>query len=195
MCAVEVLYDQLRRLVEADSALQPSDVLVITPDLGVYAPLIDAVCGAGEGERTLPFSITDHTLHAESPVVNAYFTLFDLAASRYDVNLTIVTLARQDDLFIFDIGYFTINALARIADVNTYFFCRLNHQTTILEAVADRTAAVALAPFRATIESHLVQKPILIGTKERVTSRLIASQVPEAIVNARRRTSRQNAKK
>ena len=162
MCAVEVLYDQLRRLVEADSALQPSDVLVITPDLGVYAPLIDAVCGAGEGERTLPFSITDHTLHAESPVVNAYFT---------------------------------INALARIADVNTYFFCRLNHQTTILEAVADRTAAVALAPFRATIESHLVQKPILIGTKERVTSRLIASQVPEAIVNARRRTSRQNAKK
>ena len=108
---------------------------------------------------------------------------------------TVVTLARQDDLFIFDLGYFKINALARIADANAYFLCRLNHQTTILEALADCTATVALASFLATIDSHLVQKPILIGTKERVTSRLIASRVPEAIVNARRRSARHKAKK
>jgi hypothetical protein len=85
--------------------------------------------------------------------------------------------------------------LARIADANAYCFCRLNHQTTILEAVADRTAALALAPFLATVESHLVQKPIVIGAKARVTSRLIASRVPEAIVNARRRSARKNTTK
>ena len=55
---------------------------------------------------------------------------------------TVVTLARHDDLLIFDLGYFKINALARIADANAYFLCRLNHQTTIVEAVAERIAAV-----------------------------------------------------
>ena len=40
-----------------------------------------------------------------------------------------------------------------------------------------------------------MQKPILLGAKERVASRLIASRVPEAVVNSRRRIARKNAKK
>jgi Transposase DDE domain len=108
---------------------------------------------------------------------------------------TVVTLARQDDLFIFDLGYFKIKALASIADAHAYFLCRLNHQTTILEAGADCVVPVELAPFLTTVASSIVQKAILIGVKERVPSRLIASRVPEAIVNARRRIARKNAKK
>jgi hypothetical protein len=108
---------------------------------------------------------------------------------------TVVTLARQDDLFIFDLGYFKIKALASIADAHAYFLCRLNHQTTILEAGADRVVPVALAPFLTTVASSIVQKPILIGVQEQVASRLIASRVPEAVVNSRRRMARKNAKK
>ena len=108
---------------------------------------------------------------------------------------TVVALARQDDLLIFDVGYFTINALASIAAAHASCLCRLNHQTTILEAVADRAAPVQLAPFLPTVERSIVQKPILIGVKERVASRLIASRVPEAVINARRRMARKNAKK
>jgi exodeoxyribonuclease V gamma subunit len=38
MREVEVLYDQLLGLFDADPALQPSDVLVMTPDIEAYAP-------------------------------------------------------------------------------------------------------------------------------------------------------------
>ena len=108
---------------------------------------------------------------------------------------TVVTLARHDDLFIVDLGYVKINALARIAAAPADFLCRLNHQTTILAAVADRVAPVALAPCLATVESPIVQKPSLLGVNERVASRLIASRVPVAVVKARRRMARKNAKK
>jgi hypothetical protein len=40
-----------------------------------------------------------------------------------------------------------------------------------------------------------VQQPILLGVTDRVASRLIAARVPEAVVKARRRMARKNAKK
>jgi Transposase DDE domain len=107
---------------------------------------------------------------------------------------TVVTFARQDDLLIFDLGYFKLNAWASIADAHAYFLCRLNHQTTIWEAVADRVVPVALAPCLTTVARSMVQQPIVIGVKEQVASRLLASRVPEAVVNSRRRMARKNAK-
>jgi exodeoxyribonuclease V gamma subunit len=64
----------------------------MTPDIDAYAPLIEAVFGAGEGERTLPFSIADRPLSAESPVVNAFLALLDLPGSRYDANRVLALL-------------------------------------------------------------------------------------------------------
>jgi exodeoxyribonuclease V gamma subunit len=92
MREVEVLYDQLLGLFEADPALQPSDVLVMTPDIDAYAPLVEAVFGTGEGTHTFPFSIADRGLRAESPVVNAFLALLDLPGSRYDVNRVLALL-------------------------------------------------------------------------------------------------------
>src|SRR5437660_4732564 len=43
----------------------------------------------------------------------------------------VVALAQQGVLFIFDLGYFKIQALARLATTGAYFLTRLNHQTTI----------------------------------------------------------------
>jgi len=107
----------------------------------------------------------------------------------------VVALAQKDDLFLFDLGYFKIKALAKIAAASAYFVCRLNHQATLLEAVADRVARVELAGRLATVASPLLEQPILIGAKEQVAARLIAARVPEDVVNARRRTARKNAKK
>ena len=84
--------------------------------------------------------------------------------------------------------------MASIADAHAYFVCRLTHQTTILEAVADRVVPVALAPFLTTVASPLVQQPILIGVTAQVASRLLAARVPEAVVNARRSMARKHAK-
>lgn len=108
---------------------------------------------------------------------------------------TVVALAQKADLFLFDLGYFKIKALAKIAAASAYFVCRLNHQTTLLEAGADRVAPVELAGRLATVTRPLLEQPILIGAKEQVAARLIAAHVPEDVVNARRRTARKNAKK
>jgi hypothetical protein len=108
---------------------------------------------------------------------------------------TVVELAQKEDLFLFDLGYFKIKALAKLAAAHAYFVCRLNHQTTLLEVVADRLAPVELAGRLATVGSPLWEQPILIGAKEQVAARLIAARVPEEVVKARRHTARKNAKK
>jgi hypothetical protein len=108
---------------------------------------------------------------------------------------TVVAWAQPYDVFLFDLGDFKMQACAQIAAANAYFLSRLNHQTTLLEAVADRVAPIALACGLATVESALVEQAILIGIKEQVAARLIAARVPEAVVNARRRVARKTAKK
>src|SRR5256884_706937 len=51
---------------------------------------------------------------------------------------TVVALAQKGILFLFDLGYFKIKALARLATAGASFCCRLNHQTNIYETVAGR---------------------------------------------------------
>jgi hypothetical protein len=108
---------------------------------------------------------------------------------------TVVGFAQACDLFLFDLGYFKIKALAKIAAAKAYFVSRLNHQATLLEAVADRVARVELAGRLATVDLDIIEQSILIGTKEQVAVRLIAARAPEDVVNARRRAARKNAKK
>ena len=70
MREVEVLYDQLLALFEADPGLEPGDIAVMTPDIEAYAPFIEAVFGTAEPDRRIPFSIADRRQRTESPVVN-----------------------------------------------------------------------------------------------------------------------------
>src|SRR5207237_4354553 len=56
---VEVLRDAILHLLEQDPTLEPRDVIVMCPDIETFAPLIQAVFGAGEiadedGAETLP---------------------------------------------------------------------------------------------------------------------------------------------
>ena len=107
----------------------------------------------------------------------------------------VVGLARKGALFIFDLGYFKIQAFARLAEAEAYFLSRLNHQTKIFASVDGHVHSVDLASFLNTVEDTIIEKPIFMRAKELVASRLIASRVPEAIVNERRRKARKNAKK
>ena len=54
---------------------------------------------------------------------------------------------------------------------------------------------MALASGLATVAAQLLERPIVLGDKERVAARLMASRVPEASVHERRRKARQNAQK
>jgi hypothetical protein len=107
----------------------------------------------------------------------------------------VVALAHKGVLCLFDLGYFKIKAFARIADAGAYFLSRLNHQTTILHAEAGRLQPLALAELLLTVTGPCFETPIFLGAQERVACRLIASRVPEPMVNARRRSANKKAKK
>ena len=108
---------------------------------------------------------------------------------------TVVALAQQGVLFIFDLGYFKLKAFARIVEAGAYFLSRLNHQTTIFDADTGGLQPLELAALLNTVESNRTEKAIFLGAKERVASRLVAYRLPEPIVNARRRIAKKNAKK
>jgi hypothetical protein len=61
--------------------------------------------------------------------------------------------------------------------------------------VEGRVYVLELARVLASESRSLLDKAIFLGARERVAARLIAARVPEAIVNERRRTARQVAKK
>ncbi len=107
----------------------------------------------------------------------------------------VVAVAQKAVLFLFDLGYFKLQAFARIADAGGYFLSRLNHQTTILDAETERLQPLDLVAFLSTVESHSTEKAIFLGAKERVASRLVAYRLPEPIVNTRRRVANKKAKK
>ena len=110
---------------------------------------------------------------------------------------TVVALAQKGILFLFDLGYFKVKALASLATAGAYFCCRLNHQTNIYETVAGCVEPVSLEAYLLTVapDRLLLEKAIFIGATARVASRLIAVRMPEAVVNARRRMAHKNAKK
>ncbi len=90
---VEVLHDRLLAWLDADERLQPSDIMVMVPDMAKFAPHIHAVFGrfasahAGEqaASRHLPYSVADTTTHAD-PLVQALQTLLQLPQLRISLN-------------------------------------------------------------------------------------------------------------
>lgn len=85
---VEILHDQLLALFNADSTLRPRDVMVMVPDINVYAPHIQAVFGrysAGR-KRHIPFTISDQGQRNHEPVLIALETLMSLPRSRFGVS-------------------------------------------------------------------------------------------------------------
>ena len=86
MREVEVLRDQLLDLFEKDESLEPRDVLVMLPSLATYAPYIDAVFGSRDKNRdVLPYAISDVRAADETPVVEAFLGVLELASSRATV--------------------------------------------------------------------------------------------------------------
>jgi hypothetical protein len=107
----------------------------------------------------------------------------------------VVALARKGSLFLFDLGYFKIKALARIAAAGAYFLTRLNHQANLFVEENGHLVSFDVVSFLKTIEGNLLEKQISIGAKDLVGARLIASRVPEHVVNERRRVAQKRAKK
>ncbi|MFZ4580063.1 MAG: exodeoxyribonuclease V subunit gamma [Myxococcota bacterium] len=82
---VEVLRDELLGLLDADPTLQPRDIVVMSPDIETFAPLVEAVFAAGgrdEGAPLLRVSVADRTLRRDNAVADALLRVLTLARSR-----------------------------------------------------------------------------------------------------------------
>ena len=80
---VEVLHDQILSWLDADPGLAPRDVMVMVPDMALFAPYIQAVFGrfAPGAPRHIPYSVAD-TSARDMPLVQALERLLGLPTSR-----------------------------------------------------------------------------------------------------------------
>jgi exodeoxyribonuclease V gamma subunit len=84
MREVEVLYDQLLECFETMPDLRPRDILVMTPEIEKYAPLIRGVFGYPETDSMrIPHSLADRHPRSESLPIDTFLTLLELPGSRY----------------------------------------------------------------------------------------------------------------
>ncbi len=89
---VEILHDQLldafAQSAEAGTPLQPREVLVMVPDIDVYAPHIQAVFGRLDpgDPRHIPFNISDQGQRHRNPLLIGLETLLNLPGSRFAVS-------------------------------------------------------------------------------------------------------------
>jgi exodeoxyribonuclease V gamma subunit len=80
---IEVLHQFLLRRFEEDAELHPDDVLVVTPDIDSYKPLIHAVFGTEqEGTPTIPYHVDYRRITSEA-TTRSFLQLLDLIDSRY----------------------------------------------------------------------------------------------------------------
>lgn len=88
MREVEVLQDHLLDLFQASAgqtgALEPRDVVVMVPDIGHYAALIQAAFGQYDSQdaRHIPFDVADMSAQASSPLLKAVDWLVRLPEQR-----------------------------------------------------------------------------------------------------------------
>jgi len=97
---VEVLHDRLLGVFDAHPDIQPADVLVLTPDLDTYAPIIAAVFGAADRIR---FQIGRRRF-SEGAAVTAFLDLLELPGSRYTANAVLAPLRAASVRACFGIG-------------------------------------------------------------------------------------------
>ncbi len=84
---IEILHDQLLAAFNAKPELKPRDVMVMVPDINVYAPFIKAVFGQYQDDKQLhiPYNIADLGQRGQNPLLSALEILLTLPESRCSV--------------------------------------------------------------------------------------------------------------
>jgi exodeoxyribonuclease V gamma subunit len=94
MREVEVVHDQLLDLLARDTSLMPRQIVVMMPDVEVYAPLIEAVFRRrSDDSYRIPYCLADRALQTSAPVVDAIERLFALADQRLSASQLLDLLA------------------------------------------------------------------------------------------------------
>lgn len=93
---LEVLKDALLRALADDPSLAPRDIVVMAPDIAVYAPYLPAVFGEPGRYRAdpahVPWHLSDVGLASQHPLIGAFDDLLDLPESRFAVGEVLALL-------------------------------------------------------------------------------------------------------
>lgn len=90
-----------------------------------------------------------------------------------------------------DLGYFSIKQLAQDHRRGVYWLSRLKYGTVVLQTDGQR---LDLLPWLRTQAPTERDEQVLIGQRERVPARLLASRVPQEVADQRRRRLREAAR-
>jgi len=94
MREIEALYDNLLAMFDEHDDLRPEDILIMAPDIEVYAPYIHAVFDVPRHTDAgyIPFSIADRTLKRQSNIVDVFELVLNLAGSRLGASKVLTLL-------------------------------------------------------------------------------------------------------
>ncbi|MDA8383976.1 MAG: exodeoxyribonuclease V subunit gamma [Betaproteobacteria bacterium] len=104
MREVEVLFDQLLSRFAARPDLEPSEVVVLVPDIETYAPYIDAVFQAQGGGARIPYGLADRRPSADDPLLSAFLGILDIPGSRFEAGRVLDILAAPAVLRRFELS-------------------------------------------------------------------------------------------
>jgi exodeoxyribonuclease V gamma subunit len=88
---IQVLHDRLLDLFNEDADLNPSDILVMAPDIQEYLPLINGVFTSVSGNMRIPWSVSD--LPRTGTVIDGFLAILTLASSRFTAGEVLTLLA------------------------------------------------------------------------------------------------------
>ncbi len=80
---IEVLSNQILDILNNNPSIQADDIVVMMPDIELYAPYIDAVFSTLE--QQIPFSIADNKPSSLSDLIQVISLIFELPDKNYDV--------------------------------------------------------------------------------------------------------------
>jgi exodeoxyribonuclease V gamma subunit len=116
MRQVEALQASLHHLLNDNKNLELRDILVMTPDLDTYAPLVQAVFGNGQryredndlpwgavGTPALHIKVSDLSLRRSNPVADALMRVFEIATGRLTQRMFIDLLSLEPVLHRFNL--------------------------------------------------------------------------------------------
>jgi hypothetical protein len=108
----------------------------------------------------------------------------------------LVTRARPADLIIRDLGYFSLDALAQLTQIEAYFLSRLSY-TVNLYQTADSPAPIKLIQHinRFGDGQQTLEFPLFIGERQRLPVRLVVYRLPREVYRKRQKAAIKTAKR
>lgn len=117
------------------------------------------------------------------------------AGRRCDQSSTLIgRMIQKGALMLFDLGYFNQKTFAQIDEQDAFFVSRYKFGTNVYAHQDDDQALDLLAQLRA-YQGSCFERTLFLGRQQRLSIRLVATRLPQSIVDERRRKAKQAARK